>query len=123
MVTAELMQIYATSFFGDTRILLKFIYKYCRSLLWCREYEELILSCQGKYQLKEKRYICRYNGSFYSMLQVLNLCPLLHTICTVKIWKEDTKRIPTDQSTQQFLRSYVMCYLFRNCSQVKFHCP
>lgn len=41
----------------------------------------------------------------------------------VKIWKEDTKRTLTNQSTQQFSHSYVTCYLFRNYSQAKFHCP
>lgn len=31
------------------------------------------------------------------------------------------KRTPTDQSA--FLCSCVMCYLCRNCCQVKLHCP
>lgn len=92
-------------FFGDTRILLKIIHKYCRLLLYCREYWESMLSCQGKYQLKEKKA--------YLWIQWIILLHALRIKCIsialAYVLSRFGKRIPKGyQLINQHSNSYVM---------------
>lgn len=78
----------------------------------------IIIILPEEYEPKEKK--------LYMWIQWVTLLHALGIIfmptALARVLSRFGKRIPTDQSMQQFLCSCVMCYLFRNCSQVKLHC-